>query len=288
MTRILILSTAVFFHYFNALVAQDKPDPITIFEETRIINGHSVAVLPHRDLDFRITHKFGDIGGENGGGKSLWGFDNASDIRIAFEYGLTSDLTLGLGRSKGAGPWKQVFDCFGKYNILNQTMGKQNPFSLTILGLMNFTAMPASENVSDATSFGKFVHRINYITQILFARKIGDRASLQLMPTFVHRNYTAYNERNALFYLGFAGRYKLSKALGLLVEYFPHLLKSNDADFKNAYGVGLEINSGRHVFTINLTNSRAINEGQFLAATTAMADKGEVRLGFTITRPFKM
>jgi len=92
---------------YNSLCSQAIPD--TIFEQqeldytftgTRVINGHSVDMLPKGTMEFRIEHKFGDIAGTNGGIQSMFGFDNLSDMRIALEYGVTDKLMLGFGRCK--------------------------------------------------------------------------------------------------------------------------------------------------------------------------------------------
>src|SRR5688500_3531468 len=58
------------------------------FKTSRIVNGHSIETVKKKSLDFRITHHFGDISGQGGGAHTLFGFDQASDIRLAFEFGL--------------------------------------------------------------------------------------------------------------------------------------------------------------------------------------------------------
>ena len=88
-----------------------------VFKATRVINGHSTNMLWKNELDFRITHRFGDIGGSNGGFSTFYGLDNASDIRIAFEYGITNNLMVGFGRIKGNSFQTQNLDGFVKYRI---------------------------------------------------------------------------------------------------------------------------------------------------------------------------
>ena len=88
------------------------------FQSTRIINGHSIETLRKGVLEFRVEHRFGDIGGLDGGIQNMFGFDNSSDIRIAFEYGLTDKLMIGLGRSKGTGePYRSLIDGFAKFSL---------------------------------------------------------------------------------------------------------------------------------------------------------------------------
>ena len=91
------------------------------FTGTRVINGHSVETLKSRILEFRIEHRFGDIAGTNGGVHQFFGFDQAADIRFAFEYGISDNWMVGLGRSKGTGaPYSSLVDGFTKYRFMTQ------------------------------------------------------------------------------------------------------------------------------------------------------------------------
>ena len=59
-------------------------------------------------LEFRVTHNFGDIAGDNGGVKNFFGLDNAADVRIGFQYGVSKRLNLIAARIKGAGSVRQM------------------------------------------------------------------------------------------------------------------------------------------------------------------------------------
>ena len=101
---------------------------IATFKTSRIVNGHSIETVASKSMDFRITHHFGDVAGDAGGVHTLYGFDNASDIRIAFEFGLTDRLTLGVGRSKQS----EMLDAYLKYRLLQQTTDDKMPISVTL------------------------------------------------------------------------------------------------------------------------------------------------------------
>ena len=108
----------------------DDSDNITFnpsFNDTRVVNGHSVELLEEKTLDLRISHRFGSIAVPNAG-RTLFGFDNSTDIRIGLEYGITDKLMVGAGRSKGAFPLTEVWDGLAKYKILTQS--NKIPFSL--------------------------------------------------------------------------------------------------------------------------------------------------------------
>ena len=71
------------------------------FKSMKIINAHTIEMVKAKHLDFRITHRFGNIGGASGGGvHTLYGFDQSEDIRISFDYGITDNRQIGFGRSK--------------------------------------------------------------------------------------------------------------------------------------------------------------------------------------------
>jgi len=262
-------------------------EPIETFVSTRIINGHSVETLSKKRFEFRIEHRFGDFAGSNGGVQNWFGFDNASDIRFAFEYGVTDKLMVGLGRSKGTGnPYRSLVDGFIKYRVLRQQQHGM-PISLAVLGTSTVTYMKASPDISQVSHFPKFEHRLAYSAQVNVARKIGSRLSLALMPTFVYRNYVPADDVNALFAIGGALRYSLKPTMAFVVEYYQTLHESGIRTTNtNSLGVAFEWNTFGHNFTINLTNSKGFGETQFIPYTYEDWLKGQFRLGFTISRAF--
>lgn len=267
---------------------EDYEEPKT-FSSTRIINGHSVETLSKGLMDMRIEHRFGDMAGSFGGWQNMFGFDNLSDMRIALEYGITDDLMIGFGRSKGTGsPYRSLLDGFIKYRILRQEKGKM-PVSLTAVSGSFFTYMKASEDLSQVNHFPKNAHRFSYFTQLNLAKHFGEYLSLSLMPTYVHRNYVASNDINDLFALGGAFRVKLFKRFALLGEYYhvfkPNNLRPNDK-YKNSLAFGLEWFTFGHSFTVNLTNSGGLGETQFIPYTTENWLKGQFRFGFCVGRKF--
>jgi len=227
------------------------------FKTTRLIHTHTTKTVDKNELDFRITHRFDDIAGSAGGIETLFGFDNVSDIRIAFEYGITNDITLGFGRSKGGfggGP-KQVLDGFVKYKFLKQTQ--------------------------------KSMH----MAQLLIAHKRSGTLSFMLMPTYIHRNFVTHGDENNNFALGAGGRVKLTKRMAIIVDYYHFFSKYrtdklSDVDYFDPIGVGLEIETGGHVFHLNFSNSAGIIETQYIPYTTKNWLDGGFRFGFNISRVF--
>jgi len=279
---------------FEDLESEFNDETIETFGNTRIINGHSVETLSKGVLEFRIEHKFGDIAGSNGGVQTFYGLDNSTDIRFAFEYGLSDNLMLGVGRSKGTSaladygsPYKSLLDGFVKYRLLHQKNGS-SPISLALLGTTSYTYMKQSTDITNVSSFPKQVNRFAYSSQLNIARKFGNRLSLAVMPTFVYRNLVASNDVNGLFSLGSAIRYSVNSKIGIIVEYYQNFNTSDvRTTNKNSLGVAVEWNTFGHVFTVNLTNSLGFGETQFIPYTFQDWNKGQFMLGFCISRKYR-
>lgn len=262
------------------------------FNGTRIVNGHSTETLKSHILQFRISHRFGDMAGEFGGVQQWFGLDNAADIRFAFEYGITDKWMVGIGRSKGTGnPYSSLVDGFTKYRILSQTKDNKMPLSLAVMGATTVSYMKASSDLTQVSSFPDFAHRMAYSAQVLVARKFGERFSLQFAPTYVHRNYVSLNDENGIFALGTGANLKITKGFGLIAEYY-HVLNATELrenqGSKNSLSVGGEFATNGHIFRINLTNSKGFTETQFIPLTFSDWMEGQFRLGFSITRNFKL
>ena len=239
--------------------AEEEPKT---FASTRIVSGHSVETLEKGIMDFRIEHRFGDIAGSNGGFQNMFGFDMLSDMRIALEYGITDNIMIGFGRCKGTGaPYRSLLDGFAKYRFLTQKKNEM-PISMALIAGSSFTYMKASTDLSQVNSFPKVAHRFAYFTQLNVARHFGEKASLALMPTYVHRNYVAADDVNDLFALGGAFRVKLTSRFAIVGEYYQTFANKNfrQTGYKNSLGIALEWFTFGHSFTINLTNAAGLGE----------------------------
>jgi len=259
------------------------------FAGTRIISAHSVETLPKGTMDFRIEHRFGDMFGTNGGPQNMFGFDNLSDMRIALEYGVTDQLMVGFGRSKGTGaPYRSLLDGFVKFKALQQ--GESSPVTVSLGAGTSFSYMTASDDISQVNHFPNWQHRFAYYTQLNLARAFGDRLSLAILPTLTHRNYVAANDQNGLFSLGSAMRIKLSGRFALIAEYFHSFAakewRPNEL-YRQSLGVALEWTTFGHNFTVNFTNASGLGETQFIPYTTEDWLKGQFRFGFCVSRKFE-
>jgi hypothetical protein len=264
--------------------------PVTAtFKTTRLVNLQTIEQVKQGELDFRITHRFDDIAGNSGGITTLYGFDNVTDIRIAFDYGVKDWWTVGFGRSKGAYERRQIVDLNSKIKLVTQKQKGGAPISASLYFAAEIATMHTS---SDMTSVNYFkdngFYRVNYVSQLLLARKFGSRLSIILSPTFVYRNLVNYKENNATFALGAGIRYKFTKRMGLIVDYFQtfdsYINSANG--FRAPLGVGIELETGGHVFHLLFSNNSGLLESQYITANKQDWAKGQFRFGFNISRVF--
>ncbi|MEL6924568.1 MAG: DUF5777 family beta-barrel protein [Bacteroidota bacterium] len=287
MYRLLYFLLIAAFLPVNNIVAQKHYDKVQqTFKDTRVINTHSVETLPKRRLDIRIGHRFGDL---KGGWPTLYGLENAADIMLGGAYGITNNLSIGLHRTKGSGPLSRLLTTTLKYRALHQSDNGM-PISLTLVGMASASTMGASDAPDALNNFSKFAHRLIYAGQILVARKISDGLSVQIVPSYIHRNIVPFNDENGLFSIGGAARIQLSKVVGIIVDgTFPLSdLRTAGNDYFPALGIGFEFDTGGHVFQVNFTNATAIMETDYIPNTRTSWGDGEIRLGFTISRTFNL
>ncbi len=264
------------------------------FNDRWVINSPSVELLPARKLDARVTHRFGDFAGAAGGWKTFYGLENATDVAIGFEYGISNRLQVGAYRSKGAGPMKQLVSGMVKYSLLRQVEGG-SPLTLTAFGMSTLSTAERSSDPSSVSYFEKFAHRMAYQGALLAARKFSDRFSLQLAAGINHRNAVPAGDENNLFMTGLALRLQATKTLALLAD-MSLALNGPQSPFENSgtrsyrppIGFGLEFNTGGHVFQLNLTNSTGIMPTDYLPYTRSDWTEGQFRIGFTISRLFNL
>jgi hypothetical protein len=246
------------------------------FKATRIINGHSIESMGKGVLDFRILHRFGAL---NQGLNNFFGLDNAV-TKLSFDYGITDWLMIGLGR----GTHEKEYDGFLKTKIFRQGMGKGMPFSLSYMGAMSIQSLKMS--VPPGTEY-YFSNRCYYVNQLLIARKFSNWLSLQLTPTHIHYNLVPTSgEPNDLIAIGLGGRIKLNNRLALTGEYFYRVPGTMLNGYKNCLSVGLDIETGGHVFQLMFSNSTTLTERSFIGQTPGDWGKGDIHFGFNISRVF--
>ncbi|MBJ7429466.1 MAG: hypothetical protein JHD28_11005 [Bacteroidia bacterium] len=294
MKKIILLSSLVLLVNFawaqddllDELVLENKKATpvLATFKGTRIITGQSNENISKKHLNFLVLHRFGELK-DDAWYYSLLGFDNAT-VRLAFDYGITDKLMVGIGRSGGL----KIYDMSVKYKIMQQTIGGKRNFPVAIsyygnVGI-NTTTFP------DLTRDNYFTSRLSFCNQLIFARKFNDKVSIQITPTMVHRNLVdKISTPNDIYAVGLAGSFKITRSTRLNIEYYPRL-NGRDLTTKSglAYtdylGIGFDIETGGHVFQLMFSNSTYMYEQGFVTETTGKWSDFGVRLGFNLSRTF--
>jgi len=251
------------------------------FRGTRIVNGQSVETKGKGELEFIFAHRFNKL---NSGSYHAWGFDDYALVRLGLEYGITDRLGVGFGRNSV----DKTMDFYGRWKLLRQSRGARvMPVTVTAFG--NAAAKMSPRKQDDPTGTLTFENRLSYTAQLLIARKFSRSVSVQLMPTMVHRNRVDKTiENNDQFALGVGGRVKVSRSVALTGEYYHRFNIFDTNPNKDVLGFGVDIETGGHVFQIVLTNTRGLTERAWLTETTGDFFKGDIHLGFNITRTFQL
>lgn len=262
----------------NDSTASKKDFTTATFKATRLINSHTSEVMGKRALDFRIAHRFGPF---NSGYYNWYGLDGPATIKISLEYSFDGRLMFGLGRSS----LQKLYEGFLKYRLIRQTTDNRTPVSVTLLASMNLN----QQKQEMLPYYTGFASRLSYAYQVIIARKFNERLSLQLSPTMIHFNTVAnIEDKNDVYALVGAGRYKFTKSMAVTFEYGLRFkgLTNQYKDYYNTMSVGIDIETGGHVFQMFVTNSTGMNEVQFLPYTATSWKDGGIRLGFNVSRVF--
>ena len=249
-----------------SMLGDDLPERTkveNIFKTTRLINLQSLELTDAGVLDVKISHRFGAV---NLGSYEAFGLDNAS-VRIGAEYGIVPNLALNIGRSSLG----RMVDAGLKYRIMHQTSDNHRPLNILIYGSAARTAL----NMMGSTWV--------YTGQMIAGRKETDRFSWQIAPSVVS------GKTGQVLAVGLGFREKITPRTTFNAEYIPLVSRTvgtGNAGFYNSFSVGVDVETGGHVFQLHFTNSAGMAEPQFIAQNTvSWLDRG-FRFGFNISRVF--
>jgi lipopolysaccharide assembly outer membrane protein LptD (OstA) len=187
---------------------------------------------------------------------------------------------VGFGRSNV----NKAYDSFLKYKILRQGSGKRNiPVSVSYFA----SAVCNTVKWADPNRDNYFSSRMQYTHQLLIGRKFNNDLSLQLTPTLVHKNLVpTLQDKNDILAMGFGGRYKLTQRFSVNGEYIYVLPNQITSTFYNSLSLGVDIETGGHVFQLHLTNSTSMLEPGFITESVGQWKKGGIHFGFNVSRVF--
>jgi hypothetical protein len=283
MKKIFIVLTLSLF--INSLFAQkdstqasSKPVRFT-FGTTTLIDGQTTESIYKGGLEFQIHHRFSLIHDIS----DLFGIYGSANTRLGLSYGITDRLMIGVGTTKDY----QLQDIQWKYVILQQTEDNSMPVSLAYFGNMVIDAR-AEENFGPEESF-KPIHRLSYFTQLIVARKLSEKISVQVAPSLIYFNSVPQNAdstagyKNLSYGISAGARANLFGSHSLILEYDQMLAKQDTPEQpKPNLALGWEIGTATHSFQVFVSNfNKIINQYDLLYNTNDFTN-WEYLVGFNI------
>lgn len=265
------------------LLGDEKPETTKVtnaFKSPRVINGHSMEMLGEGVLDFRILHRFGKI---SRGFYDMFGLDQAS-MRIGFDYGVTPNLTVGFGRTT----FLKELDAFAKYRLLWQSEGAKN-IPVSVIWVSGITMNGLKNPIAEPEVPVTLSRRLAYYHELIIGRKFTDRFTMQLSPVLVHNNIVGNRlTPNDLFALGVGTRLKVSQRIALVLDYYHAFNRFPNVLSYDPLSIGVDIETGGHVFQLHFSNAAGMNERAFLTDDNGNWLKGDIQFGFNLSRVFQL
>jgi hypothetical protein len=273
-------------------VTKETPKPKyarATFNATKIMNLQSTEIVPRDVLQFMVSHHF----------SYLWNKDQTTEQNLAqflginsgvaqtylsFDYSPANCMNLGLALAG-----KSRYEGWAKFRIMRQQTGAKNlPVSISWYSMANV-------DFAQTKGTGSEWDKWSYLHQILIARKMSDKISLQLIPSLIYLNKVPYgiNNSNFVYSIGAAGKYKATAKMNVTMEYTRQLnMYENIIDESGAIinyspdllSVGIEMNTGGHLFQFWVGNTMHSSNIDQLARNTGYIKDGNFAFGFTINR----
>jgi hypothetical protein len=184
-----------------------------------------------------------------------------------------------------------MYDGHLKYRLLRQTTDNHIPFSITLFTEGGLVTMKDPNAATGVDMYHYYSDRFNYVYQVMIGRKFSPSLSLQIAPTMIHYNIVPLlTDKNDIYSIVGLGRMKFTKRMAVTVEYSLGINRySQDmTQYHNSFGAGIDIETGGHVFQIIITNSYGIDASQVIPYTNGNVLKGDLEIGFNISRVFSL
>ena len=292
--------------------APSKAKPVkNTFQSVWIIDNQTVMVPVKKTFEMDIQHRFGVV---KNGYEDFWGFFAPSNIRIGFSYVPVNKLNIGVGFTKttaaviaGQSPGSvsgPLWDGSLKYSIITQTKGIY-PVSVTYY----VNAAYNTKKDKDKEIYRNYSDRLSYFHQLIIARKITDKFSVQVAPSISHHNlvdgyFEQLNDSTLKvrpkmkfdhIAIAVSGRYKLTNVTSLMINYDQPITKHVNNNPNPSLSFGLEFNTSSHSFQLFATNyfylvpqiNNLYNTNspfKYTDAAGTRVEGGKFLIGFNITR----
>ena len=260
----------------DSVKSNEKEIEMAAFKGLQICNMQSTKLASKGEWYLLVSHRFGDL---------TEGFDNFFGLDLAYTklggiYGVTNWLQLGASRQTH----NKIYELTAKYKLANQEI---DGFPVTIVGY-NTMDINSALKTSEFTNL-QFTDKLAFSTQLLVSRKFSEKLSIEVAPIYVHKNlYDDTLEQKDLFLVGAGARYKIAKRLSVNLEYSARVIavEGFTSPYHNPLSVGLDIETGGHVFQLVLSNSQPMNDVTVFSNTSGDWNGGSVYFGFNMYRTF--
>jgi hypothetical protein len=278
----------------NQLIAQDSTNitaPIikkkffvkNTFDGNYIIDNQTAIIPIKGTFEFDIQHRFGTF--ENGW-KDLGGLFANANMLLGFSYVPFNDLQIGFSatndRMQTAGTLK--------YALVKQTKNNTMPVSITFFG----NAVMDTRAKNSALPIVNVQDRFSYFSQLIIARKMNEKISLQVAPSFSYfNNVEAYYDvqnviqpkiKNGHISISVAGRYKLTDGMSIIANYDQPLTQHPMNNPNPNIALGLDMKTSGHDFQIFLGNYGYILPQNNNVFNRNNFSKSQFLIGFNISR----
>jgi hypothetical protein len=250
------------------------------FEGDYLLQDQTVNVSKPGTFTTVIQHIFGTV---QNGYSDMFGLYNISNIRLGFNYVVRKNLQVGFGLCGNNLQW----DGNLKWAILRQRVSNGSPVSVTYYG--NFAV-----DTRKSSNFVNFSDRFSYFDQLMIARKINDKLSLQVSPSlsyfnnvpgYLNSNGDVISEmKNSNFSIAFAGRYKITEKTAIIVNYDQPLTQNPTNNPHPNLSLGIEMATSGHQFQIFMGNYNYIIPQDNNVFNQNDYTQGQFEIGFNISR----
>jgi hypothetical protein len=245
-----------------------------------LIDNQTVMVPNKGTFTFDFEHRFGNLNNYS----DMYGLFNITSILLGFNYVPVKNVEVGFGLCS----YNMTWDLNLKLALLRQAKTGGSPVSITYYGDVGIDSR-------DKSNFVSVSDRYTYFNEIMIARKITDKLSLQVAPNLSYfcdvPAYTDANGKiqstmqNTQFAFSVVGRYKLSPTVAIIADYDQPLTQNPTSNPHPNLGGGIEFETSGHTFQLFLTNyGYCLPQYNYFLNQNDYTKRGGFLLGFNVTR----
>lgn len=268
------ISLFIIFSSFLGMTQQKEFSKIP-FEALKICNLESTKIVKGGELYFNVGHRFGSV---KGGVNTFFGLDQ-SNTKIQLLYGIADIAHIGLSRES----IRKTYT--GELKVAFIKQENSNWFSLTGHTSINMNTELSNEIYPKLL----FFDRLSYSTQLIASKKVSERWTIELAPTFIRQNLVLepFQLHNQIA-LGVGTRVRISQRLSLNAEYILNAYRASESVFNDGVSIGLDFETGGHVFQLLFSNAQSMNGPGFMTNAEGEWLSGDIFFGFNIARKFRL